>query len=153
MLRRPEHAAGTRELSVVADHQHQLAVWTAERAGRHAIAPGAGPHERIVGATIAAMLERVKGIEPSYSAWKAAALPLSYTRVQAINYHAAQAASTAMHDGLRQAAFFVPPRRPGPREPLNMRRFHAYTGVSINTTKGGDPVSLTKRCHLAGIAR
>jgi hypothetical protein len=26
-------------------------------------------------------LERVKGIEPSYSAWKAAALPLSYTRV------------------------------------------------------------------------
>jgi hypothetical protein len=27
-----------------------------------------------------ALLERVKGIEPSYSAWKAAALPLSYTR-------------------------------------------------------------------------
>jgi hypothetical protein len=26
-------------------------------------------------------MERVKGIEPSYSAWKAAALPLSYTRV------------------------------------------------------------------------
>ena len=27
------------------------------------------------------MMERVKGIEPSYSAWEAAALPLSYTRV------------------------------------------------------------------------
>src|SRR4051794_29177490 len=27
------------------------------------------------------LLERVKGIEPSYSAWKAAALPLSYTRI------------------------------------------------------------------------
>jgi hypothetical protein len=27
-------------------------------------------------------MERVKGIEPSYSAWKAAALPLSYTRVE-----------------------------------------------------------------------
>ena len=27
------------------------------------------------------MLERVKGIEPSYSAWEAAALPLSYTRI------------------------------------------------------------------------
>ena len=27
------------------------------------------------------ILERVKGIEPSYSAWKAAALPLSYTRI------------------------------------------------------------------------
>jgi hypothetical protein len=26
-------------------------------------------------------LERVKGIEPSSSAWKAVALPLSYTRV------------------------------------------------------------------------
>jgi hypothetical protein len=30
-------------------------------------------------------LERVKGIEPSYSAWKAAALPLSYTRARQIN--------------------------------------------------------------------
>jgi hypothetical protein len=29
-------------------------------------------------------LERVKGIEPSYSAWKAAALPLSYTRARQI---------------------------------------------------------------------
>jgi hypothetical protein len=28
------------------------------------------------------LLERVKGIEPSYSAWKAAALPLSYTRAR-----------------------------------------------------------------------
>jgi hypothetical protein len=26
------------------------------------------------------VVERVKGIEPSYSAWEAAALPLSYTR-------------------------------------------------------------------------
>jgi hypothetical protein len=41
-------------------------------------------------------LERVKGIEPSYSAWKAAALPLSYTRARGINYHAATSASTAM---------------------------------------------------------
>ena len=29
-------------------------------------------------------LERVKGIEPSYSAWEAAALPLSYTRIALI---------------------------------------------------------------------
>jgi hypothetical protein len=42
------------------------------------------------------LLERVKGIEPSYSAWKAAALPLSYTRLLAINYHAGPAASTVM---------------------------------------------------------
>ena len=41
-------------------------------------------------------MERVKGIEPSYSAWKAAALPLSYTRARPINYHAGQAASTAI---------------------------------------------------------
>ncbi len=39
-------------------------------------------------------LERVKGIEPSYSAWKAAALPLSYTRAPTMNYHAREAAST-----------------------------------------------------------
>ena len=31
--------------------------------------------------TVGKVVERVKGIEPSYSAWKAAALPLSYTRV------------------------------------------------------------------------
>jgi hypothetical protein len=41
-------------------------------------------------------LERVKGIEPSYSAWKAAALPLSYTRAPLITYHATTMASTAM---------------------------------------------------------
>src|SRR5258708_5752148 len=41
-------------------------------------------------------LERVKGIEPSYSAWKAAALPLSYTRARPLNYHTSEAASTAM---------------------------------------------------------
>jgi hypothetical protein len=39
-------------------------------------------------------LERVKGIEPSYSAWKAAALPLSYTRIWQITYHAMPTAST-----------------------------------------------------------
>jgi hypothetical protein len=36
------------------------------------------------------LMERVKGIEPSYSAWKAAALPLSYTRV-ALAYSATDA--------------------------------------------------------------
>jgi hypothetical protein len=30
-------------------------------------------------------MERVKGIEPSYSAWEAAALPLSYTRNAFVN--------------------------------------------------------------------
>src|SRR6266403_851757 len=45
--------------------------------------------------------ERVKGIEPSYSAWKAAALPLSYTRARPINYHGEEAASTAMHGPLK----------------------------------------------------
>lgn len=27
------------------------------------------------------VLERVKGIEPSYAAWEAAVLPLNYTRI------------------------------------------------------------------------
>jgi hypothetical protein len=30
---------------------------------------------------IAFLVERVKGIEPSYEAWEAAVLPLNYTRV------------------------------------------------------------------------
>jgi hypothetical protein len=31
-------------------------------------------------------LERVKGIEPSSSAWKAVALPLSYTRTEGTSH-------------------------------------------------------------------
>ena len=63
-------------------------------------------------------LERVKGIEPSYSAWKAAALPLSYTRAPVITYHGAQAASTRLAGGLhcRRRALF-----PG---------FHAASGLN-----------------------
>jgi hypothetical protein len=30
------------------------------------------------------LVERVKGIEPSYEAWEAAVLPLNYTRVEGI---------------------------------------------------------------------
>src|SRR5216684_6263770 len=66
-----------------------------DRFGRHSLRPA----RRSFGRTKhLKSLERVKGIEPSYSAWKAAALPLSYTRARPINYHAAEAASTAMHD-------------------------------------------------------
>ena len=77
-------------------------------------------------------LERVKGIEPSYSAWKAAALPLSYTR--------------AGDHLTRRAGGLNPPRRPshpanGPVPPpagpaaLNRRRFAAYIDVSINNER------------------
>src|SRR5258708_32963280 len=100
--------------------------------------------------------ERVKGIEPSYSAWKAAALPLSYPRARPINYHAGQAASTVISG-------FVPFRRLC-RRPLFPRCASRPAGpltqadsmpilMFPSTTKGGDPVSYTKRCHLAGIAR
>src|SRR5712671_7186918 len=94
-------------------------------------------------------LERVKGIEPSYSAWKAAALPLSYTRARPINYHAMAAASTAMHRPSKPPWFLACFVRNGPLtgvDSLPILRFPP-------TTKGGDPVSYTKRCHLAGIAR
>ena len=67
-------------------------------------------------------MERVKGIEPSYSAWKAAALPLSYTRARPINYHAGQAASTAIsgfdpfkrvvHAAVVPSVFFAPTGAP-----------------------------------------
>jgi hypothetical protein len=96
-------------------------------------------------------LERVKGIEPSYSAWKAAALPLSYTRAPAINYHAARAASTGMrqpYPACDQLLF---------RGLVALRTLTPADSPPIlalpSTTKGGDPVSYTKRCHLAGIAR
>src|SRR6266436_10449669 len=93
--------------------------------------------------------ERVKGIEPSYSAWKAAALPLSYTRARPINYHGEEAASTAMHRALKRPSFlagFVRPRPLTGGDSLPILKIPS-------TTKGGDPVSYTKRCHLAGIAR
>ena len=80
------------------------------------------------------VLERVKGIEPSYSAWKAAALPLSYTRARPINYHATEAASTAMRRfGANRPLFRQ--RADAPGAPLNMRRFSAYTDVSINNER------------------
>jgi hypothetical protein len=62
-------------------------------------------------------LERVKGIEPSYSAWKAAALPLSYTRALAMNYHATETASTAMRQ-ISCVKGCVPPSSFAPRGPL-----------------------------------
>ena len=52
---------------------------------RHAITPERamchGDSKGMRGAMIGGGVERVEGIEPSYSAWKAAALPLSYTRM------------------------------------------------------------------------
>jgi hypothetical protein len=84
-------------------------------------------------------LERVKGIEPSYSAWKAAALPLSYTRARPINYHGRQAASTAMSGfgplGRPPQATFVPSPSFAPGGALNTGRFGAYTEVSINNER------------------
>ena len=80
-------------------------------------------------------LERVKGIEPSYSAWKAAALPLSYTRVTG--------SLTRPGDGLNcpgcgfWAAF--QPLRAGPvpagQSPLNSGGLPAYIEVFRNQRK------------------
>ena len=68
----------------------------------------------------------MKGIEPSYSAWKAAALPLSYTRVRPINYHATRAASTTP---------YLPLAILGAAPGLNRRRFPAYIGVTTNNER------------------
>jgi hypothetical protein len=76
-------------------------------------------------------------------------LPLSYTRARPINYHAMEAASTAMRGPLKPPLFPACFVRNGPltgTDSLPILRFPS-------TTKGGDPVSYTKRCHLAGIAR
>ena len=79
-------------------------------------------------------LERVKGIEPSYSAWKAAALPLSYTRAGVeLTRHAGglnppRAAPALLQNG---------PVPPGahPVRALNRGRFAAYIDVSINNER------------------
>jgi hypothetical protein len=69
-----------------------------------------------------------------------------------MNYHAADVASTAHEPvGLQTAAVlpasFAPAARPLTcADSLPILRFPS-------TMKGGDPVSYTKRCHLAGIAR
>lgn len=39
-------------------------------------------NENCAGCAVQNKLERVEGIEPSYLAWKATALPLSYTRIR-----------------------------------------------------------------------
>ena len=73
-------------------------------------------------------LERVKGIEPSYSAWKAAALPLSYTRAGDELSWRASGLNRSMHrfrpvvqpaNRRRSAAVFTPPG-------LNTSRFPVY---------------------------
>ena len=53
-------------------------------------------------------MERVPGIEPGYSAWKAAALPLSYTRILP-RYAKPEGDRQADFDceGLHQSLFFA----------------------------------------------
>jgi len=77
-------------------------------------------------------LERVKGIEPSYSAWKAAALPLSYTRAPPFNYHAIPGASTAVAPATSLSSAGAGLRA---HPALNRRRFHAYTGTSTHNER------------------
>ena len=97
-------------------------------------------------------LERVKGIEPSYSAWKAAALPLSYTRagVDLTRRAGGLNPPRAVRNSLSKTAL-SPASPPGPG-PLTGTDSPPIL-MSPSTMKGGDPVSYTKRCHLAGIAR
>ena len=63
---------------------------------------------------------------------------------QVLTYHAAWPASTAPGRLVPQS--FLPKRRP-------LTGMHPTTILLVPlTTKGGDPVSYLKRCHLAGIA-
>ena len=51
-------------------------------------------------------MERVKGIEPSQPAWKAGALPLSYTRIGSVRYR--QSEKRASHFALVEETGFEP---------------------------------------------
>jgi hypothetical protein len=68
-----------RASAVIRDAGLLLFVTKSERVSR-AIYAGGAPTRYLAAAAEA--LERVKGIEPSSSAWKAVALPLSYTRAE-----------------------------------------------------------------------
>ena len=82
------------------------AVPDAPKAGRNVRHPASARSARGVGVGTFLMgkeLERVMGVEPTYSAWKAAALPLSYTRV-ALFYRQAGAGMQAPEHGAMQIA-------------------------------------------------
>jgi hypothetical protein len=81
------------------------------------------------------IVERVKGIEPSYSAWKAAALPLSYTRDTGSLTRPGGGLNCPQDRfrGLSGLAY-----RPGSvprRRPLNSGRLPAYIDVFRNQRK------------------
>ena len=62
------------------------------------------------------MMERVKGIEPSYEAWEAAVLPLNYTRIGPLN-------ACLRNGGNREYTVHVP------------RRLHCQTHLGIRALK------------------
>jgi hypothetical protein len=68
-------------------------------------------------------LERVKGIEPSSSAWKAVALPLSYTRAVRDSSHVAPAFAKATAGNLRR------PKAGLPTEAAQRRRLVGEVGL------------------------
>ena len=83
-MRRPQMRPATGKLARrfetwQATKHSRLAATFQARSCRVPMLAGFGNRDRC--GNIRKGLERVKGIEPSYSAWKAAALPLSYTRV------------------------------------------------------------------------
>ena len=100
----------------------------------------------------------MKGIEPSYSAWKAAALPLSYTRISGSPNTVGRPSQLLRRASLCSGKQLIS---------VQLASFRARTGRMAaltvtdsppildvpSTKKGGDLVSCLKRCHLAGIAR
>jgi hypothetical protein len=80
------------------------------------------------------ILERVKGIEPSYSAWKAAALPLSYTRN---GDDLTRRAKGLNRPPLSIAGIIAPTNSQcsGPARALNAGRFAVYIDVSTNNER------------------
>jgi hypothetical protein len=138
-----------------------------ETSGKNTDFPRKFNKQRVLLEKVLGRLERVKGIEPSYSAWKAAALPLSYTRaprprVRGRRRSLTRPAASLNCPGLdNPLPVGLPQALPGPRFPrqrfreirLLTRGQDAPILGAPPTTKGGDPVSQSKRCHLAGIAR
>src|SRR4051794_25359426 len=79
-------------------------------------------------------LERVKGIEPSYSAWKAAALPLSYTRSGAIPLGGG-GSRTRTYEGIA-SGFTVRPLCRSGHSPFEPTQTHGAEAVSAGLRAG-----------------
>ena len=108
-----------------------------------------------LGGTIAPLtrafaVERVTGIEPAWPAWKAGALPLSYTRIREVRSFVHGVGATGLEPAIfcsqsRRASHYATPRPPGQRTGRPLASVGQPTCRPIALTEPG------QRGRLAGV--